>query len=90
MNDWETNPDWQTLPKPCVGDIIHLKKNVSFKEYLVKAIVNAVDDDQITAIVKAVFIWSTGEWFTVSEMNNLVGKEISFRQEHIHDVKKKR
>lgn len=85
MDDWENNPNWKELPNPEVGDIVHLKLADAF-EYLVKAVVVAVSDEEISAEIEALFDWHTKEQLTGGDKVNLVGKQASFKHDFIQNV----
>ena len=87
MINWEQNPNWKNLPKPEVGDIVQLKLTDVF-DYLVKAIVTVVNDNEITANVEALFDWQTKGQLTSGDKLNLVGKQITFRPVFMQNVVK--
>lgn len=85
---WETHPDWNKLPTPCEGDIVHLKHISGFR-YLVKVIVSSVTDNDVTGVVEAVFDWDTKGQITGGEIIGLVGKELTFQKNMMQNVIKK-
>ena len=87
METWEPNPNWKQLPHPEVGDIVQLKLTDAFK-YLVKAIVIAVGDDEITANVEAVFDWQSKGQITGGNKIGVVGKQVTFRPSFVQNVVK--
>ena len=88
MINWEQNPNWKDLPKPEDGDIVQLKLTDVF-DYIVKAIVTVVNDNEIIANVEALFDWQTKGQLTGGDKLNLVGKQITFKPIFMQSVVKK-
>jgi hypothetical protein len=84
----EPNKNWKDLPKPEVGDIVHLKLTDTF-QYTVKVIVTAVGDDEVTGDIQALFDADTGDWLKGGDTMKLVGKQASFRPCFMQRVIKK-
>lgn len=83
--NWESNPEYRSLPPPKNGGIIHLKFQRAFA-YRVKCIVVSVSNDTVEATVDAVFDWNGGGQLTGGEAAQLVGKIMTLRPEFLHEV----
>lgn len=88
MEKWDQNPNWKELPKPDVGDIVHLKHTNAF-QYLVKIIVTTIGDEEITGQIEALFDYETKGPLQGGDKMRLVGKQASFRPCFIQRVIKK-
>ena len=78
MEKWEPNPNWKELPKPEVGDIVHLRLTDTFL-YTAKVIVIDVGDDEISGDIEALFDADTGGWLQGGDKMKCVGKHATFR-----------
>jgi hypothetical protein len=88
MNAWERNQNWRELPEPDVGDIVQLKL-VDVFDYLVDATVVALNDNKVTAVIKALCDYKTRVTLTGGKKLRLIGKQISLGQEFIQNTIKK-
>ncbi len=78
MERWEPNPNWKDLPKPEVGDIVHLRLTDAFR-YTAKVIVTAVGDEEITGVIDSLFDADTGGWLQGGDKMKFAGKHATFR-----------
>jgi len=85
---WEPNPDWNKLPAPSERDIVHFK-HISGLRHLVKVIVSSITADTVTGVVEAVFDWDIKGQITGGDILDLVGKELTFQKNLMHNVIKK-
>ena len=88
MERWEPNPNWQDLPNPVLGDIVHLKL-IDAIQHTVKVIVTSVGDEKIAGDIEAIFDADTGGWLQGGDKIRLVGKQASFRPCFMQKVIKK-
>jgi len=88
MERWEPNPNWKELPKPEVGDIVHLRLTDAFR-YTAKVIVTDVGDDEIAGVIEGLFDGDTGGWLQSGEKMKFVGKQASFRYCFMQNVIKR-
>lgn len=85
MTGLEKNPNWEQLPEPKVGDAVQLKL-VDVFDYLVNAIVTAVNSKKISVYVHALFDYHTKVPLTGGRKMKLVGKELCINQYHIQNI----
>lgn len=85
MPNWETNPDYERLPQPAVGDIVHLKLTDGF-QYLVKVLVTSVVNDVITGDIDAIFDYQTKAPITGGDVLQRLGKHVSFMSHFMQTV----
>ena len=81
----ETNKDFAQLPAIAVGDIVHLRWTDGFA-YVVKAVVLQVNQDQIDAVVEAIFDGAGQGQVTAGDPLRLVGSTLSFAPRVVHKV----
>lgn len=78
MERWEPNPNWKKLPKPEIGDIVHLKLTDAF-HYTAKLIVTDVGDNEISGDIEALFDADTSGPLLNGDKMKFVGKQATFR-----------
>ena len=86
MNEWIPNPEWQKLPEPEVGCIVHLRVDDAF-QYILKVIVESVQEDIVSGRIEALFdVENDGQVDGGNKWLGLVGKEADFARHYMHKV----
>lgn len=82
---WEPNSNYQECNAPEVGDIVYLKRRLVLI-HRIKITVSSVTDEHVIGRVEAAFDWDNHAQIINGEVTSLVGTELQFKHNMIHEI----